>query len=47
VIQAAQPGAFDLILMGSHSHGQWGGLLPGSVTNKVIAGTQTPEPLIR
>jgi len=47
LIQAAQPGAFDLILMGSHGHGSLGKLLLGSVTNKVIAQTKIPVLLIR
>lgn len=43
----AERGAFDLLMMGSHGHGNLTGLVLGSVTTKVIAHCRTPLLLVR
>lgn len=43
----ASEGGFDLLLLGSHGHGNLGNLVLGSVTNQVLARCSTPALLIR
>ena len=47
IVAAARKGRFDLIVMGSHGHGALGGLVLGSVTNRVLAQCATPVLIIR
>ncbi|MDQ2778952.1 MAG: universal stress protein [Pseudomonadota bacterium] len=47
IIDAANRGRQDLIVMGSHSHSSIGNLVMGSVATKVLAGCATPVLLIR
>lgn len=47
IIDTAQRGRHDLIVMGSHGHGTLGNLVMGSVATKVLAGCDTPVLLIR
>jgi nucleotide-binding universal stress UspA family protein len=47
IAQAANKGAFDLLMMGSHGHGSLVNLVLGSVVTKVLAGCETPALLIR
>jgi nucleotide-binding universal stress UspA family protein len=37
----------DLVVMGSHGHGAVGGLVLGSVTQRVLAACKTPVLVIR
>jgi nucleotide-binding universal stress UspA family protein len=43
----AEAGRFDLLLMGSHGHGNLAGLVMGSVAAKVLASCKTPLLLVR
>ena len=43
----AQAGRFDLLLMGSHGHGNLASLVMGSVAAKVMARCKTPLLLVR
>lgn len=43
----AAKGGFDLIVLGSHGHGNLTNLVLGSVATKVLAGCDTPALLIR
>ena len=43
----AEEGRFDLIVMGSHGHGELLGLVMGSVATRVLARCKTPVLLIR
>lgn len=47
ITRIAREGKFDLVMMGSHGHGMLGGLVLGSVTNRVLAGCDTPALIIR
>ena len=47
IIQEAQSGAFDLIVMGTHGHGALGRLVMGSVSTQVLAGCSIPVLLVR
>ncbi len=47
IAEAARKGRFDLIMMGSHGHGNLVGLVMGSVATKVLAHCSTPVLLIR
>jgi nucleotide-binding universal stress UspA family protein len=47
IAEAARKGGYDLVMMGSRGHGSLGGLVLGSVTNKVLAACTTPVLLIR
>lgn len=47
IAQAAEAGGFDLILMGSHGHGAWAGLVMGSVATQVLAQCKVPVLLVR
>lgn len=47
IAKTAQSGRFDLLLMGSHGHGNLLNLVLGSVANKVMAHCKTPVLLIR
>jgi nucleotide-binding universal stress UspA family protein len=44
---AAAAGSADLVVMGSHGHSAFKGLLFGSVTNSVLAGCRTPLLVMR
>jgi nucleotide-binding universal stress UspA family protein len=43
----AQEGRFDLIVMGSHGHGELAGMVMGSVATRVLARCKVPVLLIR
>jgi nucleotide-binding universal stress UspA family protein len=43
----AERGGFDLLLMGSHGHGNLANLVMGSVTARVLASCKTPVLLVR
>jgi len=43
----AERGGFDLLLMGSHGHGNLASLVMGSVTARVLASCKTPVLLVR
>ena len=43
----ADKGNFDLLVMGSHGHGNLGNLVMGSVATKVMAHCKTPLLLVR
>lgn len=43
----AERGGFDLLIMGSHGHGNLAGLVLGSVTARVMASCRTPVLLVR
>ncbi len=47
IIEVAQKGRFDLLLMGSHGHGSLGQLMLGSVTSKVLAHGTEPVLIVR
>lgn len=47
IATAADAGACDLIVMGSHGHGAFAGLLLGSVTNAVLARSKRPLLVLR
>ncbi|GGH65876.1 universal stress protein [Comamonas phosphati] len=47
IIQEAQNGQFDLIVMGTHGHGALGRLVMGSVSSQVLAGCTIPVLLVR
>jgi nucleotide-binding universal stress UspA family protein len=47
IAAAADKGESDLIVMGSHGHGTFAGLLLGSVTNAVLAHTKRPLLVLR
>lgn len=47
IVDVADKGAFDLLVMGSHGHGALGSLVMGSVTNKVLAHTKLPVLIVR
>jgi nucleotide-binding universal stress UspA family protein len=47
VAAAAAGGGADLVVMGSHGHSAFKGLLFGSVTNAVLAGCRTPLLVVR
>lgn len=47
IVRQAASGRFDLLMMGSHGHGNLTGLVLGSVTTKVIAHCRTPLLLVR
>ena len=38
---------FDLLVMGSHGHGNVGNLVMGSIATKVLAGCKVPVLLVR
>ena len=43
----AEDGRFDLIVMGSHGHGELAGLVMGSVATRVLARCKVPVLLVR
>ena len=43
----ADKGGFDLIVMGSHGHGNLGNLIMGSVATRVLARSKVPVLLVR
>lgn len=45
--QRADGGSFDLLMMGSHGHGQLGNLVMGSVATRVVASCRVPVLLVR
>lgn len=45
--KAADTGAFDLLVMGSHGHGALGTLVMGSVTTQVLAHSKVPVLIVR
>jgi len=47
IARSADTGKFDLLVMGSHGHGNLVNLVMGSVTAKVLAGCRTPVLLVR
>lgn len=47
IARHATVGKFELLLMGSHGHGNLGGLVMGSVAAKVLAHCKTPLLLVR
>lgn len=47
IVQAAQKGDHDLIILGSHGHGSFKSLVMGSVATKVLSQCSTPVLLIR
>jgi nucleotide-binding universal stress UspA family protein len=47
IARQAEAGKFDLLLMGSHGHGNLTNLVMGSVTTKVLANCRTPLLLVR
>jgi nucleotide-binding universal stress UspA family protein len=47
ISQQAQTGRYDMLVMGSHGHGNLGNLVLGSVATKVLAGSKLPVLLIR
>ncbi|MFN3886156.1 MAG: universal stress protein [Aquabacterium sp.] len=47
IAKTAEKGKHDLIIMGSHGHGNLMNLVMGSVTNQVLARCKTPVLLVR
>lgn len=47
IVDAAQKGKYDLLVLGSHGHGTLGNLVMGSVATKVLAHCETPALLVR
>lgn len=47
IAKFADKGKFDLIVMGSHGHGNLMNLVMGSVTNQVLARSKAPVLLVR
>ena len=47
IAQLADEGKFDLVVMGSHGHGDLANLVLGSVATQVLAKTSVPVLLIR
>jgi nucleotide-binding universal stress UspA family protein len=47
IARQAEAGRFDLLLMGSHGHGNLTNLVMGSVATKVLAQCKTPLLLVR
>ena len=47
IAKLADEGRFDLLVMGSHGHGELANLVLGSVVSKVLAKCSTPVLLIR
>lgn len=47
IAKAADRGAYDLLVMGSHGHGSFGGLVLGSVATKVLSHCTVPVLLVR
>lgn len=47
IAKAAEKGRFDLLIMGSHGHGNLYNMVLGSVANKVLGGCTTPVLLVR
>lgn len=47
IARQAAAGKFDLLMMGSHGHGNLSGLVMGSVATKVLANCKTPLLLVR
>lgn len=47
IARQATAGKFDLLMMGSHGHGNLSGLVMGSVATKVLAHCKTPLLLVR
>jgi len=47
IAKLAEKGKHDLIIMGSHGHGNLMNLVMGSVTNQVLARCKTPVLLVR
>ena len=47
IAKLAEDGKFDLLVMGSHGHGELASLVLGSVATKVLAKCSTPVLLIR
>lgn len=47
IAKTADKGKYDLVMMGSHGHGNLMNLVTGSVATKVLAGCKTPVLLVR
>ncbi len=47
IAKAAEAGAFDLVMMGSHGHSALGNLVMGSVATRVLAHCKVPVLLVR
>ena len=47
IAKVADSGGFDLLVMGSHGHGELGTLVMGSVSTQVLAQSKVPVLLVR
>lgn len=47
VAKLADEGSFELLMMGSHGHGQLDNLVMGSVATRIVAGCRVPVLLVR
>jgi nucleotide-binding universal stress UspA family protein len=47
IAQLAERGKFDLIVLGTHGHGAFAGLVMGSVATKIVSLCKTPVLLVR
>jgi nucleotide-binding universal stress UspA family protein len=47
IVELAQAGDFDLVVLGSHGHSALGNVLLGSVATRVLAGCRVPVLIIR
>lgn len=47
IVNTANDGKFDLIMMGSHGHSELANLVMGSVATRVLANCKTPVLLVR
>ena len=47
IVELAQAGGFDLVVLGSHGHSALGNVLLGSVATRVLAGCRVPVLIIR
>lgn len=47
IAEFAEKGKFDMVVMGSHGHGNLGNLVMGSVATKVLAMCKVPVMLVR
>ena len=47
IAKLAEPGEFDLLIMGSHGHGTLANLVMGSVATQVLANCRVPVLLVR
>ena len=47
IAKMAEKGSFDLLMMGSHGHGQLGNLVMGLVATRIVAACRVPVLLVR